>query len=339
MPFRSSTTAGRRDRILGRVQVFGTAGLCAVGAELLAAYADSTGDVGAVLFALVFFMALYGAPALLARELARRAGWGWPSLLLLILALAIAQACIIDQSLFSEQYGGYEGWAEARQTTFIPALGVSAHNAYNFIIGHVIFSFGAPIAIAEAWRPQHAARPWLRPLGLAFAIAAYIGVALLIALDPQSRSASTPQLLTSIILAAACFVLAWVIGRRHRLRNIHAAGTNSTPRPLIVFGVTFFLVTAGAFAEADWFGFALGVATTALVAILVCWGARRTDWGLRHIAAVGLAFLMSRGILAFTYFPLAGEVDAFPKYAHNVAMMAVVLIAGWFALRPFQPAR
>src|SRR5690606_6438127 len=64
-------------------QIIGVLVLCPVGAELLAAYGESTGDPGAVAFALVFFAGLYGAPALLARELARRCGWGWPSLLLL----------------------------------------------------------------------------------------------------------------------------------------------------------------------------------------------------------------------------------------------------------------
>jgi hypothetical protein len=89
-------------------QIVGLLGLSAIGAELLAAYGDSTGDPGGVAFALVFFAALYGAPVLLARDLVRRRGWGWPSLLLLCAALGVTQACLIDQSLFSADYQGYE---------------------------------------------------------------------------------------------------------------------------------------------------------------------------------------------------------------------------------------
>lgn len=302
---------------------------------MLAAYADSTGNIPAVLFALVIFMGLYGAPALLVREVARRAGWGWPSLLLLILALAISEACIIDQSLFSEDYGGYEGWKETRQATFIPILSISAYNAYNFIIGHVIFSFGAPIAIAEAWRPHRAAKPWLGPAGLAVATAAYIGAATLVALDPQSQSASAPQLITSITLVVGCVIAAWLVGRRYKRKaTAPAQATNSAPRPGTVFGATLALAVVGSFAGEDWTGFALGIATTALVGVLIWRGGKQSGWGARQAAAVGLAFLVSRGALAFTYFPLAGEVEPLPKYAHNIVMMMAVLAAGWFALRP-----
>ena len=45
-------------------------------------------------------------------------------------------------------------------------------------------------------------------------------------------------------------------------------------------------------------------------------------------------FLACRGLLAFTYSPLVGDVSAPRKYAHNVAMMGLVALAGWVALRP-----
>lgn len=313
------------------MQILCLAGLCAVASELLAAYGDTTGDVAAVLFVLVIFMGLYGAPALLAREVVRRAGWGWPSLLLFFLALGIAQACLIDQSLFAEDYQGYEGWAEARRATFIPALSISAFNAYNFILGHVIYSFGAPVAIAEAWRPQRATKPWLGPFGLAVAIAAYLGTALLIVLDPESHNASGPQLATSSILVLACLAAAWRVGQRNEPPERGRTGRRA-PSVGRVFGVTFALVVAGTFAEETWSGFALGMTTTALLAAFVWRSAGRPGWGLRHAAAVGIAYLVSRGLFAFTYFPLAGDVAPIPKYAHNVVMLAVVLVAAWTAV-------
>ncbi|MDQ8758366.1 hypothetical protein RCO27_19220 [Sphingosinicella sp. LHD-64] len=324
----------RRDW-LGPVQILCLAGLSAVGAELLAAYAENTGNVLALLFALVFFMALYGAPALLARELVRRAGWGWPSLLLLALALGIAQACLIDQSLFSADYIGYEGWAEARQDAFIPMLSISANQAWSFIVGHVIFSFGAPIAIAEAWRPHRAREPWLGPVGIVIAVLAYVGTALLVAFDPSSRSASATQFIASALLVLACILTAWRIGRGAR----PVAATErerSSISPLAVFAIALVPALALAmdlFAE-GWAAFALNVTVTGAIGALVWRRARRPGWTVRHIAAVALAFLVSRGALAFTYFPLAGQVEAPAKYGHNIVMMLIVLIAGWFALRP-----
>ena len=37
--------------------------------------------------------------------------------------------------------------------------------------------------------------------------------------------------------------------------------------------------------------------------------------------------------MAFTYFPLLGEVEPVPKYLHNIAMLAIVLAAGALALK------
>ncbi|MEI3851673.1 MULTISPECIES: hypothetical protein [Ensifer] len=325
-------TQDRRD-YLGPVQVLCLAGLCAVGAELLAAYADNTGNVPAVLFALVFFAALYGAPALLAREVARRAGWGWPSLLLLTLALGIAQACLIDQSLFSEDYFAYEGWAESRLAAFIPALSISANQALNFIIGHVIFSFGAPIAIAEAWRPRRALQPWLGPVGMTIAAVAYVGTALLIAFDPESQNASTAQFITSAALVTACALAAWLVGTTFGYKE-RAEGRASSASPVLVFAATLplALLLASDVLGESWSGVAFNATVIAVVGGLVWWRAQRPGWSVRHAAAVALAFLVSRGALAFTYFPLVGQVEPTAKYAHNVVMMLLIFMAGWFAL-------
>lgn len=314
----------------GSAQVPALAALCAVGAELLAAYSDNTGDISAVLFALVFFMALYGAPALLVRELARRMGWGWPSLLLLCAALGVLQAGIIDQSLFAERYHGFAGWEESRAATFIPAFGISAYGAYNFIIGHIIFSFAGPIAIAEAWRPKRADAPWLSPFGMIVAAIFYAGSAALIMFDPQSQSASQTQLIVSWLLVAACFVAAALIGRVNIGARSEPMGRRS---PLVVLAVTFVVAVLGRSAGEDWLGVIVELGSTLLILAMIIWVRMRFVWTLRHSAAVGLGFLLSRGVLAFTYFPLLGEVEPLPKYLHNVAMLAVVLAAGVVALK------
>lgn len=319
-----------KDWIFGSAQILALAALCAVSAELLAAYSDSTGDIGAVLFNLIFFMALYGAPALLMRELARRLGWGWPSLLLLCAALGVLQACIIDQSMFAEQYHGYAGWEESRSATLIPEFGISAHNAYNFIIGHIIFSYAGPIAIAEAWRPKRAEAPWLRPFGMIVAAVFYVGSAALIMLDPESQSASQTQLVTSWLLVAACFLAAVLIGRRN-------VSIRSTPTgrvsPLVVLAVTFAVAVLSNFAGEGWFGVVVGLGSTILILAMIIQLRMRFVWTPRHSAAVALGYLLSRGVLAFTYFPLLGEVEPLPKYLHNVAMLAIVLAAGILALK------
>ncbi|PLP58799.1 hypothetical protein CYK37_14150 [Mesorhizobium loti] len=86
----------------------------------------------------------------------------------------------------------------------------------------------------------------------------------------------------------------------------------------------------------SWTGFTFNVIATALVGVLVWCQALRPGWDASHAAAIALAFLVSRGMLAFTYFPLTGKVEPSAKYTHNVVMMLAVLVAGWFALRPFR---
>lgn len=323
-----------RGRLLGRAaQIIGLLTLCGVGAELLAAYAENTGDLGGVAFSLLIFAALYGAPALLARELVRRAGWGWPSLLLIFLALGISQACLIDQTLFSTDYQGYDGWEATREATLIPALGISAFNAYNFLGGHLIFSFGAPVALAEAWRPAHRHRSWLGPIGIGVAVVAYLGAAYLIVSDPESQSASPTQFTVSVLAVVLLLVLAWRVGRRRR-HSPPSIPSRTAPGVWVVLGAVLLLAVAAGFAEETWGGVALGAGATLLTALVVWRLSRRSGWDHRHVAAVALPFLLVRGGLAFTYFPLSGTVEPAAKYAHNVIMLLIVLLAGWYALRP-----
>ncbi|MEU0316456.1 hypothetical protein [Nocardioides sp. NPDC006273] len=313
------------------LQITGLLVLCGVGAELLAAYGDSTGDPGKIAFALVFFGALYGAPALLARELARRLGWGWPSLLLVFAALGTAQAGLIDQSLFSADYGGYEGWAENREPTLIPSMGLSGYNAYSFIVGHVIFSFAAPVALAEAWAPARSRKPWLGPIGTVLAAVAYVIAAAMIVTDPESRSGSPVQLLVTAGVVAALLLGAAVIGQNRRVD--HARTGARGPAAWQVLVVSLILALVPELLSGTWFGLALSGAMTATLGAFVLLASRSGAWTIRHTAAVGTAYLLVRGLLAFTYFPLIGDVEAGPKYAHNVVMLLIVVVAAWIALR------
>lgn len=315
-------------------QVLGLVVLCAVGAELLAAYGDSTGDPRGIAFAVVIFAALYGAPALLVREVVRRCGWGWPSMLLLFAALGVTEACLIDQSLFSSDYQGYEGWEATREATLISALGVSAFNAYNFLLGHVIFSFGAPVAVAEAWRPDRARDPWLGPVGIGVALLAYAGVAALIVSDPESHSGSVTQLAVAAGVVVTLAIGAVIVGVRGARKP--TVQTPSEPRLLPVWAVLLSSLVAAlvtGMASETWGGFAVGMTVTCLLGFGVLVAARHPGWSIRHVAAVGLGFLFARGLLAFTYFPLIGDVEPAPKYLHNTAMLLLVAAAAWLALR------
>lgn len=313
----------RRGRaVLGLLVVAG------VGAELLAAYSDNTGDPALIAFALLFFAGLYGAPALLIRELARRQGWGWPSMLLLAAAAGLLQAGVIDQSLFSAEFGVIEDWEQTFRPTLIGPLGVSAFNAHNFLVGHIVYSYGAAIAVAEAWRPADARSPWLRRRGIIASIAGFLLTAGLVAVDPESHDGSSVQVGAAVALVVACVAAACAVGDRSTPVSIPLP----PPTKRTIVAVSLGTAAMIALLPPTWAGTVAALALTALGGWLLRRASRRIGWSVGHASAVAIGCLLARGLLAFLYFPLAGEVDALPKYLHNVMMLAVVVTAAVFAL-------
>ena len=107
----------------------------------------------------------YGGAAIIIRESARRTGRGWPTIILLSLAFGIFMAGLIDHSLFDPSYQITELWHDMPNPTYIPALGISYLDALYFVLGHVIWSISAPIAIIETFVPRSRTVPWLATSG------------------------------------------------------------------------------------------------------------------------------------------------------------------------------
>ncbi len=306
--------------------------LAPIGAELLAAYGDSTGRPGAVAFALVFFAALYGCPALLAREVAIRTGRGWPAILLFAAALAVLEAGVVDQSVFAEESDLVRGWDESVRRTYVDPLGISAFNALSWVIGHVVYSFAAPIAVAQAIRPGLAWRPWLGRRALVGVTLLWLAAAAVIVadLEPGAVHSGTPvEIAAAAVIAAGLVAAAFLTSRRTEPRSgtpsmagIRAAGVGG-----------FVVATALALPPDTWLGVVLLVAAAMVSAVWLARVARAGRWGLAHTAAAGTGALVSRGTLAFLYQPLVGEVAEPAKYTHNVVMLVTVTALGVYAVR------
>jgi hypothetical protein len=202
--------------------------------------------------------------------------------------------------------------------------------AINFVLGHVIYSFCAPIALAEAWRPELARRPWLSIPATVIAAIAYLGAAAMIMMDPESASASPAQLVGSLLAASVCAASAVWIGARHG-RRARAAGR--VPGVMTTMIATLVLALLAGVMGETWTGVAVNIAIVVCIAVAAVHAARRPTWGAGHAAAIALGFLLCRGLLALTYFPLVGEISAVRKYSHNVVMLVIVGLAGWRALR------
>lgn len=296
-------------------------------AEYLSAYDDSTGRPLTLLVGLAFFVPLYGAPALVIREVARRRGLGWPGIVVLAAAMGLVQAGLVDQSLFIVDYRDISEAEESTRATWVPGLGFGMLNLVNYVGGHALFSFCAPIAVAEGVGGDR--QRWVGPVGLVLAVLAWAVVAVTICvatLQEEAGGASPAQLVGTSLVVVALVAVALRLGPARR-----RAGR--TPSPWVAFAVGFGLAVAPVLVGENWFGvIAHLVGYGGLAWFLVRYGAT-PGWTRGHGVAVATGILLSRAATAFTYYPLVGETTAAQKYGHNVAMVAIVLAVGILAWR------
>ncbi|MEV4459067.1 hypothetical protein [Microbispora sp. NPDC049633] len=304
-------------------------------AEYVTGYDDSTGDPLALAAGLLIFGPLYGAPALLIRETARRLGLGWPAILALAAAFGVLQAGVVDQSLFSGGYRDIPYWEEMVRPTYVAPLGLAAHTTLSFVAGHAVWSFGVPIALTEGLHPRLSRTPWLRAPGLVTAAVLYLAAAALVLRDhlrTEDDHASAAQIGGSLAAVALLVLFALSRRARHRSARHDAVREGAPPRPVIVAagglvaGLVFDLLPS------TWAGVAAGLAVIALCGAVAARLARSPGWTVRHTAALAAGALTARAAVGFFAAPL-GEVAPVAKYAHNVAFLTGAVLLGVLASR------
>ena len=296
-----------------------------ISAEYLLGYDDLIGRPLELVFGLLIFGPLYGAPAVLIREAARRTGRGWPTILLLGFAAGLVQAGLIDQSLFNPSYRDIPYWDDLLLPTYLPGLGFSAYMLLGFVGGHMIQSFAGPIAVIESLVPRRADEPWLGRPGLVVMALLYLAAAGFV-LEDQARTegfvASVGQLAGSALVVVALVVVAFRLPRRRRNRP------GTPPRPLVVAVVSIAAFAVDGLMPTTWSGVA--VAALALIGLgtLVWRWSGRAGWSRAHVLAVGAAPLVVNVATAFLIEPL-GSPNPVIKYAVNAVLaigVAVLLL-------------
>ncbi len=318
---RSAPTSARGSRWSAVLCLLVLAPVCA---EYLAAYDDSTGDPGALLLGLVFFIPLYGCPALLIREVARRTGMTWVGIVTLATGFGTVQAGLVDQSIFRLTYRDLPEWVNWATPTYIEPFGLSAYLAVTFVTGHVIASFCVPIAISEALVPDHRTDSWMGPIGLGVTAGLYLtaaGVILNDHLVTESAAISLTQTVVTSLVVVALVVFALTLGRA-----IRPLTDRWCPPALLVFVAVAAAGVGKEYLPVTWQGVAAHATVLAGVAVLVLWFARSTSWTHLHELAVAAGFVTALAINGFMTMPLFGEVPPFQKYAHN-SVLAVVIAA------------
>lgn len=293
-------------------------------AESLSGYDNTTGNPILLAFGLLFFAPLYGVPALLIRETARRLGLGWPSMVLLAAAFGIIEAGVIDQSMFMSSYRDVDYWDEIRMPTLIASLDVSAGMALSFVIGHVVWSFCVPIAMMESLSIRRRHTPWLRWPWWFVAAGLYLVSAWFINRDhlkTEADQATTAQWGIALAVATALIVVAVLL--RYRRRRM--ATEMRIPRPLVLAGLSLVIALGYQALPENWTAFALRVGILVTAGWLLVRAARSRRWTQQHLAAAAAGPLLSAAMLAFLITPL-GEVPALQKYGHNVVFLLGVAL-------------
>ncbi|MEV7547645.1 hypothetical protein [Streptomyces sp. NPDC089915] len=300
--------------------VLGLLVLAPVCAEYLIGYDQIIGHPLDLLTGLLVLAPLYGTVAVLIRETARRTGRGWPTILLLSAAFGLVEAGLIDQSLFNPDFVDDPSWDLDRMPTFVPVLGVSVKQVLVFVVGHVIWSFAAPIAMVEAFVPRLAGRPWLGRPGTAVVAVLYL-LAVVVFVHEHTRefTAGAVRLGVTAAVVLALVAAAFAVPRRPVVVSRRAVS------PWAAGGAAVVLLTVHQLSSPTWAGAALDAAALVLGGGLLSWCSRAAGWGGHHVAAVAGAALLVNAGLSFAVDPL-GEVSLTVKYSVNAALSVAVLM-------------
>ncbi|HET7095220.1 MAG TPA: hypothetical protein VFI22_17155, partial [Thermomicrobiales bacterium] len=282
---------------------------------------------------LIVLAPFYGGAAVLIREAVRRAGRGWPSILLLGLAFGIFEEGIATQSLFNPGYVG----AALLRVTYVPALGIGVWWTLFVLTLHTVWSISVPIALVEALVPRRRTTPWLGPAGQIVTAILFVFGALATGFGTYQQSrfiAPAPQLVAAVVITVALIAVAFILPRR---QPAPIAGV--APDPWLVGAAS--LVAASVFLGATmtigrgWLLVVVYLALYAVVIGVVANWSRRAGWGPRQILGLAGGALLAYAWHAFPQTPVAGSVGTVDLIGNAMfAIGAIILLAAAIAVQP-----
>jgi len=283
-----------------------------------------------LLTALIVLAPAYGGGAVLIRDTARRAGRGWPTMLMLGAAYTLIGEGLVSQSLFNPDYMK-KHW-HLLYPAYIPSLGIGGWWTVFMFNLHTFWSMGVSIALVEALFPVEAEAPWLGPVGdsvvaLVFVLgsAASFGIGF-----KQNRFvASHAQLVGAALLSALLMVCAFLIPARRSPMAGGMAPSPWIPSPWVTGAVAFLLGMAALHAPPKWGWAAVGamLAIDAVFLVLVTLFSRQTGWSALHVLSLAAGGALDYGIRAFTAKPLVGGA-LWMRISNTVFLAAAVWLIG-----------
>ncbi|MEV4624945.1 hypothetical protein AB0J90_01460 [Micromonospora sp. NPDC049523] len=271
---------------------------------------------------IIFLVPMYGGGALLIREVARRTGRGWPTMLLLGLAYGVVEAGLFDQSLFNPDYAG----EDFQSIAHIPGLRVSGYFGLLFVAGHAIWSIGVPIAIVESLVPHRRTTPWLRTPGLVATAGLYLLGGAIIYADLQETegfSASTLQFTVAGALAVAFVVAAFRVPHRPTRPDAQV------PQRRVLVLLLALVASRLLWMPASWLGVAFSLALLTGMAWLVLRWSRSPRWDQGHRLALAGGALLTHawdGFYLAPWRPVSATEELVSDIVFTVAAIMLILV-------------
>ena len=293
------------------------------------------------LFALIPEIGIWGCGALIIRHVVRQRRRGWVSLLLLGLALAVAEECIIQQTSLAPLIGsGSTNYGRAAGVNWIYLLWALGYES--------IWAVLVPIQLTELLFPSRRQEPWMRRRGLAVAAIAF-GLASFVAWFTWTQQARPkvfhlpPYDPPLSYLGLALVVIALFVWAAFALPDLPAKHLENrwSPRPwlvgLAVFGLgcpwgTLVLLGYGLFPRIP-AGLVMGAAlvwAASTFLLLKPWPSSPA-WQDTHRFALVSGAVMACMVSGFVVFVAGGALplDWIGKIILNVAAIAALLRLGW----------
>ena len=270
---------------------------------------------------------IYGGGAVAIREVAHRAGKGWPTIFLLALAYAAIEEGLVCQTLFNPSYYGFELLREA----YIPFLGMGMWWTLFVLTLHTIWSISVPIAIVESLVPERATTPWLGRPGLAVVLVLYVLGCVLIFSGTYRQEhfmATTAQRLGITAFTVALIAAAFRVGQQKTRTD------RAVPSPWRVGAFSFLissLFMGARYVLTDWpivFGYLLLFGLAAVM--IVRWSGRR-DWGAAHRLALAGGAVLAYAWHSFPEKPVigaGGTIDLVGNAIFSIGAVILLVAAG-----------
>lgn len=289
-----------------------------------------------VIYVLIPEIMVWGCGALIIRDIVRRWRAGWASMILLGLALAVAEECVTQQTSLAPLVGTRHVYGRFFGVNWVYLLALLVYECVWVVL--------VPVGITELIFPDRQHEPWLRKLGLAisgvvFLIGSYIAwyawtqrARPLVFHVPKYQ----PPLLDIAIALAVIVLLVLAAFRLRSFRLSEPGRASSPPRPWLLGLVTFllslpcFLLTFVAYGGTPnlplWVPIAGGIAWAVLSLMIVARWASGSGWGEMHRFALVFGALLAS--MSAGYIILAGGallMDWIGKAILNVAAIVLMI--------------